>query len=671
MIALSVAISVWRQRVGVVNGRKRLWEAASKEPKLAKKLASELSNKRSKEAMILHRKRRKQKRKWERRKEKQASLELEREQKWISLLRNNKDRLKVGQTDTIDDLERNLYGLWHEMRGNSSDKFDKWGLSNWEVLKLKFGQAVAKAASNGFQAFWRHYTPMLPSEKNMNSVPKGLVVGLTGLSIESQKANWAHNLSIKEASLACRYAILEMNGFPEWVLDVIDAHPKAFDAVMEKQIVWEFERSSENQGHLTALYAIKNGPEVLREVYAPFLLRLLKKADPQNPVTLEYMLQILLHWVNLNTQSFALVARNRYKKSLERGRRITWLVAMMFVDANSALSSLRRWVEIKDKNKATDRMIDFCNAFFPQHNVRFNSVHRDYERIEILKKLIPLSYSHIRAEEDIIHEGVYEPNRRDDAQSVRNHFLSKVCNLPGRESYEALIHLSNVLTNKRSRDRMLVLARERAASDGDLEAWNAIDVQLFSEDAEKTPRSAQELFDLACDRLDDIKLDLEEGDSSPAQILKNVTKETDLRVWFSYILLKTSHHQYSIPPEEELADATRPDLRLHSPNIDAPIAIELKIADKWSGGELEERLQNQLVGQYLRDARSQYGIFLLVRIKKTRWKDGNSKKFLSFIDVVKRLNQIADDILKTRRDLLGIKTIGIDLAKRSTPTLMA
>ena len=61
--------------------------------------------------------------------------------------------------------------------------------------------------------------------------------------------------------------------------------------------------------------------------------------------------------------------------------------------------------------------------------------------------------------------------------------------------------------------------------------------------------------------------------------------------------------RYDVPQEEELADAKRPDIRVHCSSFDAPVPIELKIADNWGGPSLFERLQNQLCGDYLRDSR--------------------------------------------------------------------
>ena len=214
---------------------------------------------------------------------------------------------------------------------------------------------------------------------------------------------------------------------------------------------------------------------------------------------------------------------------------------------------------------------------------------------------------------------------------------------------------------------MVILAHRRAAEDAEPEAWLASDVLSFTEQAEREPRSARALFDLICSRLDDLKLDVEEGDASEARILKRVDQETDLRTWFASRLRLAARSRYSVPPEEELADATRPDLRIHAPAVDAPVPIELKIADNWSYSQLVERLHNQLVGQYLRDARSKFGCFLLVwRGTKTEWREAESGKRFSFGNLLEQLEAQAEAILRDRYDLEGIRIVGIDLTKRDT-----
>lgn len=134
--------------------------------------------------------------------------------------------------------------------------------------------------------------------------------------------------------------------------------------------------------------------------------------------------------------------------------------------------------------------------------------------------------------------------------------------------------------------------------------------------------------------------DLEHGDDSVAAVLKSIADETVLRNYIGHDLRQTAQGRYSIPQEEEMADAKRPDLPFHGVGIDAPVPVELKIADNWTGPKLFERLENQLAGDYLRDIRTGRGVFGLYRgVEKGGWQLPGSKTKVDFDGLVDALGR--------------------------------
>jgi len=73
-------------------------------------------------------------------------------------------------------------------------------------------------------------------------------------------------------------------------------------------------------------------------------------------------------------------------------------------------------------------------------------------------------------------------------------------------------------------------------------------------------------------------------------VLLGIHTEEVMRNFLGHELERMSSGRYQIQQEEELADAKRPDLRFHGMGVSGPIPTELKLADKWSGPELFERL---------------------------------------------------------------------------------
>jgi hypothetical protein len=120
-----------------------------------------------------------------------------------------------------------------------------------------------------------------------------------------------------------------------------------------------------------------------------------------------------------------------------------------------------------------------------------------------------------------------------------------------------------------------------------------------------------------------------------------------------------------ISQEEELADAKRPDLRFHGVGFDGPVAAELKLADKWTGPHLFERLEMQLCGDYLRDMRSSRGIFGLVyHGTKTSWDLPNGKRAESFDALIEALQDHWTVLAPQFPTVEDVRVIGIDLTKR-------
>ena len=184
--------------------------------------------------------------------------------------------------------------------------------------------------------------------------------------------------------------------------------------------------------------------------------------------------------------------------------------------------------------------------------------------------------------------------------------------------------------------------------------------------AERDPGTQQELFEIAVSRLDDIKLDLEEGDESTASLWRRVDDEIDLRLAIADRLRLISCNKYTTGSEEELADRSRTDIRLHHPNVEARIPIEIKIAGRWSANQLRERMENQLVGQYLREAH--YGIFLLVNRgaenDRRSWRP-EGEGLADFPALIQWLKDESTTILNTHEQVQEIKVIGIDLTNRT------
>jgi hypothetical protein len=304
---------------------------------------------------------------------------------------------------------------------------------------------------------------------------------------------------------------------------------------------------------------------------------------------------------------------------------------------------------------------------------RFDPQHQNFRRTPILLRLIKLCHVHVNPADDIDHDGLaedegYTPGLRDHAEAARRRLLEILCEIPGPDTYRALIELSEFHTDPYLKDRMRVLAEWRAEADSERDPWAPADVDAFAAEAEMSPRTQEDLFKLALSRLDDLKFDLEEGDESEASLLRRIKNEVELRKVIANRLRFAAAGKYTTGSEEELANTTRTDIRLHHPEVDARIPIELKIADarKWSAALLRDKLEKQLAEQYLREAR--YGIFLLVRRGGPRdrksWPHQSLGKTFDFHGLTEWLCEEAKDLVCANPSIDGLEVVAIDLTRR-------
>ena len=116
--------------------------------------------------------------------------------------------------------------------------------------------------------------------------------------------------------------------------------------------------------------------------------------------------------------------------------------------------------------------------------------------------------------------------------------------------------------------------------------------------------------------------------------------------------------------EDEVADAKQPDIRLATVGgIDQRVVLEVKIADKgWSLVDLEDALRKQLVGQYLRHANCRGGCLLLTHHgRKKYWMHADTKKRLTFSEVVGILREKARALEQEHKHRISVEVFGLDL----------
>lgn len=542
--------------------------------------------------------------------------------------------------------------------------------ANWESLIKDYGVEVAQAYKTGAIAYWRRYSPALRSEGSIDGgTPWALTFAMTGLEIEAREnKEFPNNLNEHEAKLALRYITWELNGFPSWLEKFFSVFPAWTLEAIETEINWELTNSEPDKSLHYILHDIAySAPWLHKHLVNPISLWL-EQFTVIHRDTLRYCLQIMSSG-GADAKSMAALASAALEKDAHSDHAPTWFAVWIDSEPDLGIPTLEAWLSSMTTLQTKEATESFITTLFADsHHSPFRPGFGSFRNPEHLKNLYLLMHGHIKPQDDTDHSDgeVYSVTVRDDTQKGRDRLLSLLCEIPGKETYLALRELIQSHPDPQVRSWMERRAFARAEEDADLEPWTAKQVREFETALMITPQNNQQLYDLTCNRLADLKDWLENGNTSPFKTWRRVDNEAEMRNLIAGWFNQNSGERYVCAQENELPNAQRPDIWIESPAVDSPVPIELKLLNKgWSGPELCERLRNQLAGDYMREKSAVCGIFLLIwcgRSSKSSWViDGRSVRLAELEDAIKAY---WDSISPYFPGVEAIEIAVIDLAKR-------
>lgn len=557
----------------------------------------------------------------------------------------------------------------HEYLREGLDRSNRRTVGRWRELIPDFGEEVAQAYREGVTNYWRKYRPVLHSEgAPSNSIPIKIIFGLVGLDIEAAETlDWPTKLSQDEVLLACRYAAYELNGFPPWFPKLFEVHPDIVGEFLLSEIKQEVASEiPDTESHYLLSDASWSGQWAWNQL-APALLKLLLEHNVTNAFNLGKLLRIVQGSTSVTDDDLVLLAGQKMKSADTIESVAIWYAVWVGVEPERAIPALADHLSsISSAIEQTEFAMTFVTRLSAGRGSETTGVQQAYVTPRHLKELFLLMQKYIREDDDIDRAGggAYSPGLRDNAQDARNALFGQLTRIPGKEAFVALGEIAKQHPKAQSRPWLASYARTKAEQDADFPAWSPVQVRDFHERLDRTPSNHRELADLAIMRLLDLKDDLENGDESVAKLLLRVETEPEMRNFLACQLREKALGRYTITQEEELADGKCPDLRFHGVGFDAPVPAELKLADRWTGPQHFERLENQLSGDYLRDNRSGRGIFTLGNLSPSKQWRLPSGDLVDFAGLVRALQNHWEFIADKHPHVEDITIIGIDLAKR-------
>ena len=595
--------------------------------------------------------------KWKLKARERERQEAEDEAGWKKEFRENIDKI------------RNLACFWEHNLSHIAQRYgtkesSSYGVKSTTEIVDSLGMEVSQAFEEGARKFWRLVTPLLECEYRSNKFGPMEVVGLSGLNLEALDDGWPASLSPEEAQIACRFSLIEMNGFPDWFPSLLKQFSKEIEPIVMKQIRADLALPDDDALPHTILNTLSYAHASVKCYFTPLIEKEILKNTPPNKRVLSSVLDILFDWDDLNVSALAGLARSRFSAEKDINGAVTWMAIWLNLDSLPAIGGLKKHLKSLGDEEQDQFVINVANRLSGGMDRTSQRKDASYLKLEALKEFIPLVYRHVRPEDDVEHRGSYSPDARDKAESFRGNLLGSLSQIPGKEAYKQILDLSELPQFQSRPHRLEVIAFNKLVQEADTPPWSSEMVREFPKSYFKTPSTPDELFVQGVRCLEDIKSELEDGDTSARSLWAKIEKESEVQVLLARQLRDLGAQRFVQVREEEVINGKFPDIRLHRPEFEGPTSIEVKIADNWSLKQLHAGLSTQLVGQYLRDAKSRHGIYLLVyRGDKKKWQAIDSKERLTFEGVLSDLQDLAKKMLKENQDVDCLEVIAINLSE--------
>ena len=611
----------------------------------------------------------------ERRRAQRRRIRNDRKAQYVERWTTRRDELLANPDNAFSEEKRENTVYWLFQWWRESDLGSKYNTWNKEVITQSFNRDIAERAEQAFREFWRTATPPVPWSKRpveeRNCVPSWeWLCGLECVLAEASTPGWTDSLSPKEARIAAIYATVEWNNFPSFITHLATSHPEEVDEIIGVELSTELD-ISDSDDLPPILHKLTSAPNCLKKLLVPRLLDALlsgAKASSQEKWGVRRITSVLsiLHDAigeenREKRREIAQKCAERYEADPAGPLALIWLKGLFRFNTEAGIQVLIAGLADNEDPVVRERAIVIFADFFGGHDVVVFKIADPERHAEALGELVRCAYTFIRPKNDQIHEGVYSPDTRDNAQGARSFLLDRLLGTPGPEARRVALALADENEFKDHADYIRLCVRRQTAADAEFAPHVPEDVVELERRLEIPPQDRNSLFKVMMDRLDDLQHYFTNDDFTDRVTVRNIKEEMEMQRTLAWRIRDKANGAYKVTREEEVADHKRPDIRLWTVKGDHKAAVEVKMAYKYSLTQLEKALRDQLVGQYLRHENCKAGCLLLTyHGEKKYWVHPETKKRLEFSEIVTFLKEKAQDIERETQDVrLGV--FGLDL----------
>lgn len=523
-----------------------------------------------------------------------------------------------------------IWNLWQVLRkksrGTNEGRWDR------AFLEQCFSANVADALRRSLMTYWRGMKPTLREERPAAEKNTYLVVwsiGLMGLYAEAEDPRWTKTLSESDVELAVRYALLELNGLPDWLATLADAYGSVVERVLGGELTDELKTpGGDARWHSMLLQNLRHGRQEIARVLqtrltewlaGPGMALMRKSHDPTAEAKLDQVIRVLLTHGDSTTRRWIQELATRQVSAAGHAPYLFFWLPVLFhlnpARGTAILLHLLDKLPVETKGIA----VKVIGCLFNERRVEGKV---DWSKVlppDTLLRLTRAVHRHVRPEKDAQHEDVYSPDSRDNAENGRRYVFDALIQATGADAFQAKLELASDPMFAHAKDRIAALAQERLAEETDASVATMVELARLFHGRELAPVTSTDMAHLLSDRLDDLQ-GLMLQDTSPRPAWAMVSDENSLRPAIALQLDQMSKGAYTVDQESVTADGKETDIKFRALS-GYQATIELKIGEKpRSGKELRDTIEDQLVNKYMAASNARTGCLVVtVADAKKRW----------------------------------------------------
>jgi hypothetical protein len=454
---------------------------------------------------------------------------------------------------------------------------------------------------------------------------------------------------------------------------LIEAHPKAVDAVLGEELTLSLREPYEGNSHSFFLQNVRHASPRVIALFTPRISAWLDEAlaTPGNNAAAEarerlhQAVDILLHSADgAQLPRLENLAQRSLSEGLGGPFADVWLPVLLQLNPERGVTVFERGLADVSPSARGPAVSWFAKLFGRDHRGTAIDLRNPAFTPSLLLRLVRLAYKHVRCAEDAHHEGSYSPDERDHAERAREAILGALLATTGSAGWEAKLEMAEDPLFSHFKHRAIAVAKEASAVEADGAPMTDDGVVALDRHGEAPPTTRDGIFEVMRDRLDDID-ELLLRDTSPRDAWAGIQDERVLRREIARMLDDNANHLYTVDQEAVTADEKETDIRLRSTASGQQATIELKIGEKdRSAGALRAALKDQLLKKYMAADECKAGCLYVSCASDRTWVHPDTGANLDLEGLIGMLNEEAERLATELGRSVRIMAKGLDLRVR-------